>query len=88
MQKGSKFVDLAGNFSSPIIYLVDCPGFQVGLDAEKKGTIKEGVRAMSAIWQTKTPWMSIIIRNCFGVAGAAHKRGSSFITRYAWPSAR
>ena len=44
---------------------------------QRKRTIKEGVRAMSAIWQTKTPWMSIIIRNCFGVAGAAHKRGSS-----------
>ena len=87
-KKVQKFVDLAETFHLPIIYLVDCPGFQVGLDAEKKGTIKEGVRAMSAIWQTKTPWMSIIIRNCFGVAGAAHKRGSSFITRYAWPSAR
>ena len=87
-KKVQKFVDLAETFHLPIIYLVDCPGFQVGLDAEKKGTIKEGVRAMSAIWQTKTPWMSIIIRNCFGVAGAAHKRGSSFITRCAWPSAR
>ena len=32
--------------------------------------------------------MSIIIRNCFGVAGAAHKRGSSYISRFAWPSAR
>ena len=87
-KKVQKFVDLAETFHLPVIYLVDCPGFQVGLDAEKKGTIKEGVRAMSAIWQTKTPWMSIIIRNCFGVAGAAHKRGSSYISRFAWPSAR
>ncbi len=87
-KKVQKFVDLAETFHLPIIYLVDCPGFQVGLDAEKRGTIKEGVRAMSAIWQTKTPWMSIIIRNCFGVAGAAHKRGSSYISRCAWPSAR
>ena len=87
-KKVQKFVDLAETFHLPVIYLVDCPGFQVGLDAEKKGTIKEGVRAMSAIWQTKTPWLSIIMRNCFGVAGAAHKRGSSYISRCAWPSAR
>ena len=47
-KKVQKFVDLAETFHLPVIYLVDCPGFQVGLDAEKKGTIKEGVRAMSA----------------------------------------
>ena len=45
-------------------------------------------RAMSAIWQTETPWCSVIIRNAFGVAGAAHKNGGRFCTRYAWPSGR
>ena len=31
---------------------------------------------------------SVIVRNCFGVAGAAHKNGGRFCTRYAWPSGR
>ena len=46
------------------------------------------VRAMSAIWQTTIPWCSVIVRNCFGVAGAAHRNGGRYCTRYAWPSGR
>jgi acetyl-CoA carboxylase carboxyltransferase component len=87
-RKVIKFVDLAETFHLPIVNLSDCPGFQVGKEAEENGTIKEGVRAMSAIWQTSTPWCTMIIRNVFGVAGAAHKVGGRFCTRYAWPSGR
>ena len=87
-RKVIKFVDLAETFHLPVVYLVDCPGFEVGLQSEQNGTIKEGVRAMAAIWQTTTPWCSVIIRNAFGVAGAAHKNGGRYCTRYAWPSGR
>jgi len=87
-QKVERFVDLAQTFHLPVVYLVDCPGFLIGLEAERTGTIKQGVRAMSAIWQTTVPWCSVIVRNCFGVAGAAHKNGGRYCTRYAWPSGR
>ena len=87
-KKVMKFVDLAETFHLPVVYLVDCPGFHIGLEAEQNGTIKEGVRAMTAMWQTTTPWCAIILRNCFGVAGAAHKNGGRYCTRYAWPSGR
>jgi acetyl-CoA carboxylase carboxyltransferase component len=87
-RKVEKFLDLAETFHLPLVYLVDCPGFQIGLEAEQAGTIKEGVRALSAMWQTKTPWCSVIVRNAFGVAGAAHRNGGRFCTRYAWPSGR
>ena len=43
---------------------------------------------MTAMWQTTVPWCTIIVRNCFGVAGAAHKNGGRFCNRYAWPSGR
>ena len=55
------FVDLAETFHLPVVYLVDCPGFQIGLQSEQAGTIKEGVRAMSAMWQTTTPWCLSLI---------------------------
>ena len=87
-RKVEKFVDLAETFHLPIVNLSDCPGFQVGLEAEQSGVIKEGVRVMSAIWQTTVPWCTVIIRNVFGVAGAAHTVGDRFSTRYAWPSGR
>ncbi|MBT5109137.1 MAG: methylmalonyl-CoA carboxyltransferase [Rhodospirillaceae bacterium] len=87
-RKVIKFVDLAETFHLPIVNLSDCPGFQVGKESEENGTIKEGVRAMSAIWQTTVPWCTMIVRNAFGVAGAAHRNGGNFCTRYAWPSGR
>jgi acetyl-CoA carboxylase carboxyltransferase component len=87
-QKVERFVDLAQTFHLPVVYLVDCPGFLIGLEAEQTGTIKQGVRAMSAIWQTTVPWCAVIIRNVFGVAGAAHKNGGRYCMRYAWPSGR
>jgi acetyl-CoA carboxylase carboxyltransferase component len=87
-QKVERFVDLAQTFHLPVVYLVDCPGFLIGIEAEQTGTIKQGVRAMSAIWQTTVPWCAVIIRNVFGVAGAAHRNGGRYCMRYAWPSGR
>ncbi|WP_417513137.1 acyl-CoA carboxylase subunit beta [Minwuia sp.] len=87
-EKVIRMVDLAETFHLPVIYLCDCPGFQVGLEAEKKGTIRLGVRAMAAIEQSTVPWCSIIIRNAFGVAGGAHAPSGRFYYRYAWLSAR
>lgn len=87
-QKVERWVDFAQTFHLPLVYLVDCPGFLIGLEAEQTGTIKQGVRAMSAIWQTTIPWCAVIIRNVFGVAGAAHKNGARYGFRYAWPSGR
>ena len=87
-RKVERFVDMAQTFHLPMIYLVDCPGFLIGLESEKSGTIKEGARAMAAIWQSTIPWCSILVRNVFGVAGAAHQNGSRFNMRYAWPSGR
>src|SRR5438552_11298296 len=87
-QKVERFVDLAQTFHLPVVYLVDCPGFLIGLEAERTGTIKQGVRAMAAMWQTTIPWCAVIVRNSFGVAGAAHRNQSRYCMRYAWPSGR
>ena len=87
-RKVERFIDIAETFHLPVAYLADCPGFLIGLDAEKAGTIKEGVRVMSAMWQTTTPWCAFIVRNAFGVAGAAHRNQGRYCMRYAWPSGR
>jgi acetyl-CoA carboxylase carboxyltransferase component len=87
-QKVERFIDFAQTFHLPVVYLVDCPGFFIGLDAERTGTIKQGVRALSAMWQTTVPWCAVIVRNSFGVAGAAHRNGGRYCFRYAWPSGR
>ncbi len=82
-----RFVDTAQSFHLPVVYLADVPGFLIGLEAEKAATIRHGVRAMAALNQTTIPWCTILVRNCFGVAGAAHQPGGRLSLRYAWPSA-
>jgi acetyl-CoA carboxylase carboxyltransferase component len=83
-----RFVDLAQTFHLPVLHLVDCPGFLVGLEAEKTATIRAGVRAMTALDQCTVPWCSILVRNVFGVAGALHQPPGRLSLRYAWPSGR
>src|SRR3954469_4281871 len=85
-QKVAHFVDLANTFHLPVVHLVDVPGFVIGTEAEKAGTIRFGARALSAIYQANVPWCSIIIRKVFGVAGAGHTAHQRVHYRYAWPS--
>lgn len=86
-QKVVRFCDLAETFHLPVVYLLDCPGFLIGLDAEKSAVIRHGVRAMAAMNQCTVPWCTVIVRNAFGVAGAVHKPAGRFTMRYAWLSA-
>jgi acetyl-CoA carboxylase carboxyltransferase component len=81
-----RFVDLAQTFHLPVVHLVDCPGFLIGIEAERAATIRAGVRAMAAINQTTVPWCTVILRNVFGVAGAIHQPAGRLSLRYAWPS--
>ena len=85
-QKVTRFVDLANTFHLPVVHLVDVPGFVIGIEAEKAGTIRHGARALAAIYQARVPWCSIIIRKVFGVAGAGHTAHQRLHYRYAWPS--
>ena len=39
-QKQEKFIDMCDTFHVPLVYLVDVPGFMVGLDAERSGVLR------------------------------------------------
>ena len=85
--KLERFVSFAETFHLPVVHFVDNPGFMIGKQAEQEGTIRAGVRALTAVYQAKNPWCTIIIRKVFGVAGAGHQNHTRFHYRYAWPSA-
>ena len=87
-EKFVRLVDLAEYFHLPVVNMVDIAGFQIGLDAEKDGVMRAGVRALTAISQATVPWFSLIMRRAFGVAGGSHQNSSRFNFRYAWPSAQ
>lgn len=81
-----RFIDLAQTFHLPVVHLVDVPGFAIGVEAEKAGTIRHGVRAMAAVYQASVPWCTVIIRKAFGIAGAAVRNAERAQFRYCWPS--
>ena len=84
--KLARFADLCDTFHLPVVHFVDQPGFLIGIPAEKASTIRRGVRALAAVYQATVPWVSIIVRRVFGVAGAGHGNVQALNLRYAWPS--
>jgi len=85
-EKTIRFVDMCDSFHLPIANFVDQPGVVVGLPAERAGTIRTAVRALQAIAQSRVPWVAMILRRAFGVAGSYYGRHHDLNLRYAWPS--
>lgn len=84
-QKAKRFIDLCNTFHLPIVSLVDEPGFMIGSESEKAGTIRYGTAAVAAAVQSVVPWASVLVRKCYGVAGAAHFGPDPYLI--SWPSA-
>jgi acetyl-CoA carboxylase carboxyltransferase component len=84
--KLARFVDLCDQFRLPVVNLVDQPGFVIGTGAERAGTMRRGTRAFVAVYQATVPWVSILVRKVYGIAGSAAGNASRLNLRYAWPS--
>jgi acetyl-CoA carboxylase carboxyltransferase component len=83
-QKYRRFVETCDTFHLPIVNFVDQPGFMIGPDAERTGTIRYGMAAVSAAAQATVPWASVQVHKGFGVATAAHYGPDAYVL--AWPS--
>ncbi len=88
--KMERHVKICDTFGLPVINLVDQPGNATGPEAELRGTLLGAVRVMTTIEEIKVPWMSVIIRRAYGMAGGLHapKYFPQLLHRVAWPSAR
>ncbi|MFH1758649.1 MAG: carboxyl transferase domain-containing protein [Pseudomonadota bacterium] len=85
-EKVIRFVDMCDSFHLPIVNFVDQPGVVIGVAAEKAGTLRASVRALQAIAQSRVPWVAMILRKAFGLAGSGYGRQQDLNLRYAWPS--
>lgn len=83
-QKYRRFVELCDMFHLPIINFVDQPGFMIGPEAERAGTIRFGMAAVAAAVQASVPWAAIQVHKGFGVATAAHFGDNAYVL--SWPS--
>ena len=83
-QKYRRFVEMCDTFHVPVINFVDQPGFMIGPEAERAGTIRYGMAAVSAACQATVPWAVIQVHKGFGVATAAHYAPDAYVL--SWPS--
>lgn len=86
-EKTARLLQLCDTFHLPLVYLCDEPGFTIGLEEEKKGIVRAGAHIVSLFALSRTPYITFILRQVYGVAGGLHHRGGdAMYRRYAWPS--
>ena len=84
-EKQAHFIDMCDYFRIPLVFFVDIPGFMIGPQAERDGTLRRGIRAAWAGMQATVPTLSIIVRKCYGMGGMA-PGDPRLRYRIAWPS--
>ena len=85
-RKQTHFMELCDCFNIPLIFLVDVPGFMVGLQAETAATLREGMRCVYVGGQLSVPTVTVVIRKCYGMAGMATCNKNGLDLKIAWPS--
>jgi acetyl-CoA carboxylase carboxyltransferase component len=80
-----RFIELCDLFHIPIVSFVDEPGFAIGSEAEKAGTIRAGMNVMFYALQSGVPWFACVVRRSYGVAQGIHLGPGATVV--AWPSA-
>ncbi len=85
--KAIRFLQLCDTFHLPMVYFADEPGFMSSPDQQKQGILRAGAKILCTTYRTQMPWITIIIRQLYGVAGQCHDRPGGMFKRVAWPSA-
>jgi methylmalonyl-CoA decarboxylase subunit alpha len=86
--KVTRLLQLCDTFHLPVVSLADEPGFLVGIESERQGIERAGARLVALTCMTRMPWLTVVIRRLYGVAGQCHHRPTGMFRRYCWPSAR
>ena len=88
-QKMARFIDLCNCFSIPLILLGDVPGFMIGSESEKQGTMRYGMVAVMAATEASIPKVHIALRKSYGMGGDAFSAAGGMLSlnlRLGWPS--
>jgi acetyl-CoA/propionyl-CoA carboxylase carboxyl transferase subunit len=86
--KAARFVRLCDAFGTPLVVLVDVPGYLPGLDEESKGVLRCGAKLLHAFAAARVPRVTVLVRKAFGGAFVAmNSRGLGASSVLAWPGA-
>ena len=88
-EKAARFVLDCNQARTPLLFLQDVNGFDVGRDAERTGIIRRGAKLVNAVSNSVVPKLTLIVGHSFG-AGHYALCGKAFDPRFlfAWPGAR
>jgi len=86
--KATRFMQLCDNFDIPILSLCDTPGIMVGPEVEKTALVRHCSRMFVAGANVSVPFITIILRKCYGLGAVAMVAGSSMtpLSVVAWPT--
>ena len=85
--KATSFLVLCDSFNIPIVFLVDQPGFLIGMEGEKRGAPGRIMNWMNALSLVTVPRVAITLRKNFGQAYLNMGGGRNSDEAAAWPSA-
>ena len=85
--KAVSFIVLCDSFNIPIIFMVDQPGFYIGLEGERKRAPGKIMNWMNALAQVTVPRFSVIVRKSYGQAYLNMGGGRNSDEVLAWPTA-
>ncbi len=85
--KAMRLIQLCDLFHLPLVSLADEPGFLVGIESERAGIERAGARLVCVTNLSRMPWITVVVRRLYGVAGQVQHRPTGMFRRYAWPSA-
>jgi acetyl-CoA carboxylase carboxyltransferase component len=86
-QKATSFMVLCDSFNVPIVFLVDVPGFLIGVEGELRGMPGKIINWMNAISLVTVPKITVILRKSYGQAYINMGGGRNSDEIACWPTA-
>lgn len=86
-QKATSFMVLCDSFNIPLVFLVDVPGFLIGVEGELRGMPGKVINWMNALSLMTVPRITVIMRKSYGQAYINMGGGRNTDELACWPSA-
>ncbi len=87
MRKATSFLVLCDSYNIPIVFLVDQPGFLIGIEGEKRWAPGRIMNWMNALSLVSVPRIAITLRKNYGQAYLNMGGGRNSDVTAAWPTA-
>ncbi|MGY1666762.1 carboxyl transferase domain-containing protein [Geodermatophilus sp. SYSU D00696] len=86
--KAAAFLRLCGSAGLPVVSLVDTPGFMVGPESERTGTVRRFGGLYVAGAQLPVPLLAVVLRKAYGLGAMAMLGGDlqAPLLTLAWPT--